>query len=329
MSSRLDYCNSLLYGIANIDLTRLQRVQNRLAHLVTKSPPFSHSVPLVCSLHWLPVRFRTLLKSICWPTKPCVKNSLFIFTPCLPHHSHLVHWDQTKIIVCQSLGSRATQVQELFTLVLRLFGTTSRCLSIQPFQLLPSRNIWRHISFTWPFPLRHRHVWWPIDVTELFLWFCCWTLIRLSRPRAWLCWGYWRYRNLIDWLIEYHIYFHVRLSWESKLCPWQPLALKRHESCRQHWKQWNNEMMGRQSRTRNRSGSTLWQSVPWRSDWTKWWRRTRITKQSWHTWRKLCKVSTEKLPREVNKSRNFTESRIRFFLRKGSIWMIELIEWDL
>ena len=23
------------------------------------------------------------LRSICWPTKPCVKNSLFIFTPCL------------------------------------------------------------------------------------------------------------------------------------------------------------------------------------------------------------------------------------------------------
>ena len=39
VSSRLDYCNSLLYGIADIDLTRLQRVQNQLARLVTKSPP--------------------------------------------------------------------------------------------------------------------------------------------------------------------------------------------------------------------------------------------------------------------------------------------------
>ena len=36
VSSHLNYCNSLLYGIADIDLTRLQRVQNRLAHLVTK-----------------------------------------------------------------------------------------------------------------------------------------------------------------------------------------------------------------------------------------------------------------------------------------------------
>ena len=62
VSSRLDYCNSLLYGIADIDLTRLQRVQNQLARLMTKSPPFTRSIPLLRSLHWLPVRLRILFK---------------------------------------------------------------------------------------------------------------------------------------------------------------------------------------------------------------------------------------------------------------------------
>ena len=62
VSSRLDYCNSLLYGIADIDLIRLQHVQNQLACLVTKSPPFTRSIPLLRSLHWLPVRFRILFK---------------------------------------------------------------------------------------------------------------------------------------------------------------------------------------------------------------------------------------------------------------------------
>ena len=62
MSTRLDYCNSLLYGIADIDLTRLQRVQNQLACLVTKSPPLTRSIPLLRSVHWLPVRFRILVK---------------------------------------------------------------------------------------------------------------------------------------------------------------------------------------------------------------------------------------------------------------------------
>ena len=58
-----------------------------------------------------------------------------------------------------------------------LCGTTSCCLSVQPLQLLPLRNIWRHISLIWPFPHRYRHSPWPVDVMELFPRFCCWTLI--------------------------------------------------------------------------------------------------------------------------------------------------------
>ena len=38
------------------------RVQNRLARLVTKSPQFIRSVPLIRSLHWLAVRIRILFK---------------------------------------------------------------------------------------------------------------------------------------------------------------------------------------------------------------------------------------------------------------------------
>ena len=57
VSSRLDYCYSLLSGIAETDLTKLKRVLNRLALVVTKSPPFTCSVPLLRSLHWLPVKY--------------------------------------------------------------------------------------------------------------------------------------------------------------------------------------------------------------------------------------------------------------------------------
>ena len=58
VSSRLDYCNPLLYDITDSDLTKIQRVQNRLASVVTKSPPFICSVLLFCFFHWLPVKFR-------------------------------------------------------------------------------------------------------------------------------------------------------------------------------------------------------------------------------------------------------------------------------
>ena len=51
VSSHLDYCNSLLCGVPDTDLNRLQRVQNLLALLVTKTLPFTCSVPLLPSLH--------------------------------------------------------------------------------------------------------------------------------------------------------------------------------------------------------------------------------------------------------------------------------------
>ena len=63
--SRLDYCNALLNGISQKDLSRLQRIQNRCARLVFRKPKFTHSNPLLKELHWLPVaqriQFRTLV----------------------------------------------------------------------------------------------------------------------------------------------------------------------------------------------------------------------------------------------------------------------------
>ena len=55
VSSRLHYGNSLLSEIADTDLTKLQRVQNRLARIVTKSLPNTRSLLLLRSFHWLPV----------------------------------------------------------------------------------------------------------------------------------------------------------------------------------------------------------------------------------------------------------------------------------
>ena len=57
VSRRLNYCNSLLSGIAETDLTKLQRVLNHLAHVATKSPPLTLSVSLLRSLYLLPVKY--------------------------------------------------------------------------------------------------------------------------------------------------------------------------------------------------------------------------------------------------------------------------------
>ena len=53
--SRLDYCNSLLYNAVNKDIAKLQRVQNCLARVITRSSRISRSLPLLKLLHWLPI----------------------------------------------------------------------------------------------------------------------------------------------------------------------------------------------------------------------------------------------------------------------------------
>ena len=58
ISSRLDYCNSLLYGISESLIYKLQKIQNMAAKIVTNHRKFDHVTPLLRGLHWLPVKFR-------------------------------------------------------------------------------------------------------------------------------------------------------------------------------------------------------------------------------------------------------------------------------
>ena len=62
ISCRLDYCNSLLYGINDGLLRRLQSVQNAAARLVTGAGRRDHITPMLRRLHWLPVRQRVVFK---------------------------------------------------------------------------------------------------------------------------------------------------------------------------------------------------------------------------------------------------------------------------
>jgi len=55
ISCRLDYCNALLYGIADCQLQRLRSVQNAAARLVTG---LQRIMPTLKSPHWLPTRQR-------------------------------------------------------------------------------------------------------------------------------------------------------------------------------------------------------------------------------------------------------------------------------
>ena len=62
ITSRLDYCNSLLYGVADHHMQKLQRVMNASARLIFCSPNCRHITPLLQQLHWLPICVRIEFK---------------------------------------------------------------------------------------------------------------------------------------------------------------------------------------------------------------------------------------------------------------------------
>ena len=63
VSSRIDYCNSLLIGLPKVRLLPLQSVLNSAARLIARLPRYSHiSTYMFEQLHWLPLSARIQFK---------------------------------------------------------------------------------------------------------------------------------------------------------------------------------------------------------------------------------------------------------------------------
>ena len=58
ITSRLDYCNSLMFGIPKELISQLQKRQNHMARVIIKWCKYDHITPVLVDLHWLPVKQR-------------------------------------------------------------------------------------------------------------------------------------------------------------------------------------------------------------------------------------------------------------------------------
>ena len=173
VSSHLDYCNSLLLGAADTDLTELQNVHNRLFPVVTKSELFTLSILLLHSLPWLPVQFRDGFKMCVLTCKTLhEKQPVYLhimLATSLPSRSLRSNKGITLSVPRVKTSAGAGH----FALVPLLFARTSHCLPFQLPPFPPSVNVSICISITWPFPHRFQLARWPIDVMELLHRFCC------------------------------------------------------------------------------------------------------------------------------------------------------------
>ena len=114
ITSRLDYCNGLLYGISSQLMQKLQRIQNTAARLITGAARSSHITPYLIQLHWLPVHYRvrykiilTVFKALNGLAPEYITALLTRYTP----HRQLRSQDQNLLVVpdyrLKSFGGRS------------------------------------------------------------------------------------------------------------------------------------------------------------------------------------------------------------------------------
>ena len=85
--SHLDYCNAVLYGLPDITINRMQRVQNMCACLVLRRTKWDSAKACLAKLHWLPIRQRIIFK-ICVLTFKLLHGQGPDYLQDFLHHKH-------------------------------------------------------------------------------------------------------------------------------------------------------------------------------------------------------------------------------------------------
>ena len=87
VTSKLDYCNSLLFGLPNTLINKIQLVQNAAARIVTLTRKYDHITQMPCTGSQLVKESSSKLHS--WSTKLCVATLLLTSLGCSRENPNL------------------------------------------------------------------------------------------------------------------------------------------------------------------------------------------------------------------------------------------------
>ncbi len=144
VTSQLDYCNSLLYGLSVNNIKWLQYVQNSAARLITHIRKNNHITPILYHLHWLPVSLRINNKILIFTYKallnlgPTYLSDLLLpYIPARSLRSSSEGWLVTPKFRLVTMGARAFSVVAFSNfLEIRSLSLITKCIS--NYEIVPS-----------------------------------------------------------------------------------------------------------------------------------------------------------------------------------------------
>ena len=134
--SRIDYCNSLLFGSTQDVTSHLPQIKNYAARVILCLPKSSSITIHLKSLHWLPVKVRSTQKIACLcyhchsSTAPSYVADMLQKKPL--HTSNTLSSSYTMPLLNRPAHSKATLGDRSFSFLLLLSGTLFQMMSGVP-----------------------------------------------------------------------------------------------------------------------------------------------------------------------------------------------------